>query len=302
MLSTMNRPKWLDRVTPVQQAYGLAAVAIFLQYLMSSLAYAQVFPDVLGKSLNKFIRNSTYMIPGILAVSAVFYFEGRAGLKRIFKPYLKVAINPGWFLLAMTMMFPILWLALVLQQLLEGGPVTWVVLTWPTRQELIDYTPLFIRVAVSDELFWIGFIYPRLLMGGYSRVKAGLTVGLLWGLDYLPFILTGFFVAPGLSGSSMVLGWFALAPLYIWLYHKTGSATLLVLFNVCMQYAYNILPVLPSAAGDNSEVAMGNFVTFCVGMLLWRWFPKGDPSALASVPRMLSGQDGGRDLPSRPRC
>ena len=275
MVNAASTVRSLQSLSPLQQAYAWAALAMALQYLFSTLAYAQVFPDIAGKSLNGIIKNSTYLIPGILAVIGVWLFEGRNGIARIFKPYLKLTVRPWWFMLAGAIMLPILLLALMLVQLLNQPVIDLPAPVWPSLEEFIRTTPMLVQVAISDELFWIGFIYPRLVGGGYSRVKAALVIGVLWGMDYLPFILTGFFVAPGLSASSMVLGWFALAPVYIWFYHKTGSATLLVFFNVSMQYSYNILPVLPGVTGSNMEVAMANLVTFIAGMLLWWLYPRG---------------------------
>jgi hypothetical protein len=249
-------------------------ICLMLQYTVNSLAYFELFPDLFGKSLNGIIKNTSYVIPGLLAIFLVCLFDGRAGVLNILKSYYKFA-HPLWFLFSASCLILPLYLALFLDDLLyaailneEPGSYDFI---WPTRQNIIQYTPSFIFVAISDELFWIGFIYPRLLAAGIKPLRASLLIGFLWGIDYLPFLFTEFFLSPGLNAPNLVLGWFAVAPLYIWIYHMTHSALLIVFFNVCLQYLYNAVPVLPINSGDNSEAAMANITVLVFGVLLWKF-------------------------------
>jgi Type II CAAX prenyl endopeptidase Rce1-like len=264
----------LKKLSPVQQAYCLAGLGLSLQYTLSTLAYLELLPDMAGKSLNGFTKNHTYVIPGVLAIFGTVYYEGMNGIKRITKPYMQVPLNPLWWIIAAGCLIPILFASLHLNDLLYQKNFTLYTMTFPSWDEIRTYTPIFIQVAMCDELFWIGFIYPRLLSAGYSPLKSALAIGILWGLDYLPFLFTDFFIAAGLNGPNILLGWFSLTPIYIWLYHKTKSAILIVFFNVCMQFLFTAIPVLPQATGDNKVVAMANFVCLIVGFALWYLFPK----------------------------
>jgi hypothetical protein len=261
-------------LTPQQQVYLIVGLGLVLQYLLNTLVYFQLFPDVAGKSLNGIVKNSSYLIPGILAVVVAIYFSGRKGLLSLARPYLVFPVNPFWWLLSVGMLVVLLWASLYLNDILYQNKFIPYALILPSLDEVKRYAPIFILVALCDELFWIGIIYPRLLVSGFSPLKASLIMGVLWGLEYMPFVFTGFFVAPGLSAHNLVLGWFAVTPIYVWLYHKTGSALLIVFFNLCMQFSYNALPVLPLASGDNSVVAMANLVTLLLGVFLWWVFPK----------------------------
>lgn len=276
------------KLQPIQQVYCLVLLGLVLQYAFSALTFLDLLPEIAGKSLNGITKNSTYMIPGLLAIAGTWFFEGKDGLGRIAKPYSRIPLIPGWWIFAATCMMPILLLSLWLDQVLLQEELAVPTFRFPSWEDINIYTPMFAKVAISDELFWIGFVYPRLLQAGYSPVKASLSIGVFWGLDYLPFLFTQFFVAPGLSASSIVLGWFALTPLYVWIYHRTRSAVLLVFFNVCMQYSYSILPILPilpSSSQDNSTVAMANLVSLVFGLVLWWALPGDSPNDASDVKR-----------------
>ncbi len=265
---------WVRDLPLLQQAYFVAAISLSTSYLFNSLAYLNVLPVLGGINWSGVTKNSTYLIPGFVAIAATFFFEGRGGLKRIFLPYLKFRFNLFYWVFAALILIPILYMALLLDDLLYFRGLNAHSMTLPTWEIVKFHTPQFLRVAVCDELFWIGFIYPRLVQSGYSPFKASLAIGLLWGAAYVPFIFTQFFIAQGLNMPNLLLGWFSLTPLYVWLYYRTGSALVVLLFNVCMQFLFTAIPVLPHATGDNQATAMANLVCLGFGFFLWRYFPK----------------------------
>ena len=275
----------IKNLQPVTQAYFVIALCLLLQYALNTMAYFEFLPDIAGKSLNSATKNLTYLIPGVLAVAFLAFFEGRAGLARVVRPYLTIPLNPLWWIIAGAGLIPLLFISLYLDDLIYLEPFQWYALSLPSWEEFCRYAPGFVRVAISDELFWIGFVYPRLLHAGHSSLKASLVIGLLWGLDYLPFLFTEFFLSPGMNASNLIFGWLAIAPFYIWLYHKTKSACLIVFFNVCMQSIFNALPVLPAASGDNSEMAMANLICFSMSLLIWYLWPNGKPYELGFLNR-----------------
>lgn len=264
---------WARGLPPLHQAYLIAAISLSAQYLFSFLAYFKVFPVLWGVNWSGVIKNSTYLINGVLAVTLCYFLEGSNGLKRIFRPFLKVGINPFYWFFAALILIPILYLTLLLDDLFYFRGFIAHPMTLPTWETIAHYAPQFLRVAVCDELFWIGVIYPRMVQGGYSPLKASLAIGLLWGGVYVPFFFTQFFVASGLNMPNILLGWFSLTPLYVWLYYRTGSALVVLLFNLFMQFLFTAIPVLPHATGDNQATAMSNIVCLVFGLLLWKFFP-----------------------------
>jgi hypothetical protein len=264
---------WARGLPLLQQAYLIAAISLSAQYILSALAYHHVLPVLWGIDWSGVTKNSTYLINGIVAITATYFYEGGDGLKRIFRPFLKVGFNPFYWFFAALILIPILYLTLLLDDLLYFRGLNFHPMTLPSWETITHYSPQFLRVAVSDELFWIGFIYPRMVQSGYSSLRASLVIGLLWGAVYVPFFFTQFFVASGLNMPNILLGWFSLTPLYIWLYYRTGSALVVLLFNLFMQFLFTAIPVLPHATGDNQATAMANLVCLVFGLLLWKYFP-----------------------------
>ena len=281
---------WVRELSSLQQAYLVAALSLSTSYLFNTLAYLNVLPVLGGIHWSGVTKNSTYLIPGFMAITATLFFEGRAGLKRIFRPYLKFRFNLFYWVFAALILIPILYMALLLDDLFYFRGFNAHSMALPTWETVRFYAPQFLRVAVCDELFWIGFIYPRMVQAGYSPFKASLAIGLLWGAAYVPFIFTQFFIAAGLNMPNLLLGWFSLTPLYVWLYYRTGSALVVLLFNVCMQFLFTAIPVLPHATGDNQATAMANLVCLAFGFLLWRCFPNTRQAALPRIETFASSR------------
>ena len=81
--------------------------------------------------------------------------------------------------------------------------------------------------SLGEELGWRGYLLPALLPLG--RLRAYLLVGIVWGLWYLPLILTGFFT-PGFPyvGILFVIGFTTALSIYINTVFLESRSTLLV--------------------------------------------------------------------------
>lgn len=270
-----SKTEELRHISPMQQVIAVIVLCLLGQYLISLLAILEFFPNIAGKSLNGIFKNHTFLIPGILAFSAAFFFEGKAGLYRILQPYKIIPQNPIWWLFATFSVLLLITIALYLDDTLYQRPLTWHPIDLPSLDQVIRQSPKFIKVAICDELLWIGFVYPRLRHSGISPLGASIILGLLWGLDYVPFVYTEFFVTPGMTVSTLVLGWVAITPLYVWLYHKTGSASLIIFFNLCMQFSYGAIPIQPVVTMSNSGMAMANLVCMLFSLLIWKLYSSG---------------------------
>lgn len=263
----------LQTITPLQQAYGIIILSLLVQYSINFLVYFDLFPNIGDRSLNGFLKNNSYVFPALLGLIGSFVFWGKEGFFNLLRPYAKLPKNPLWWLLAIGILTPVVYTSLLFNDLIYGNTLMAYAIKPPTTSEFMRWAPLFIQVAVCDEIFWIGYVYPRLTQAGYSSEKASMAIGILWGMDYLPFLFTGFFVSPGLTGVSILLGFLSLAPIYIWLYEKTKSALVPVAFNVSMQFTFSAIPVLPHVTGDNAAVSMANLLCFLTGLALWYFYP-----------------------------
>ena len=268
--------------SPLQQVWLIVVVSVMTQYALHMLVYFGVLGQV--------FRSKFFLLNGLLAVSLAAWFGGSAAVRELVRPYLKLPRNRGWIAFAILWNFPLIVLAIPLNDWISGTSIVIDRPHWIGFHSVYNYIVLFSIVALCDELFWIGFVLPRLLAAGYAPVKASLAIGVFWGLSYVPLIFTRFLVSYGLTPESLALSWFAMAPIYVWLYFKTRSALAVIIMCVSMQFSNWTLPVLPQPPDyDNGDVAMLNLLTFAAGLLLWRFFPAraaDDAASGLSAPRL----------------
>jgi hypothetical protein len=160
--------RYCKNIDPMSQVYAVVGLSLFFQYTLNSLAYLELFPDIAGKSLNGITKNSTYLIPGMMALLCSFFFEGKKGVFRVIRPYFIIPLNPLWWLFAAICLVPVLYLSLLLNDILYSYPIKLYPMNLPDYETIKRFSPSFIKVAISDEMLWIGFVLPRLLHEGYS--------------------------------------------------------------------------------------------------------------------------------------
>lgn len=252
--------------SPLSQIWLIVFMLIGLQYSLAMLVYFGYLGEI--------FRSKAFIINGALAVLLSLIFSGPVAVKQLFAPYARLPRNFMWVVMAVLWNFPLILLAVAMNDLLNAAPVVLERPHWIGFEKVLHYLPTLTAVALCDELFWIGFVLPRLLAAGYGSVKASLAIGAFWGLSYVPLIFTKFLVSFGLSVETLALSWFAMAPIYIWLYGRTSSALLVVLMCVSMQISNWTVPVLPQAPlYDNGSASVLNLLTLVAGLLLWWLFP-----------------------------
>lgn len=275
--------KKLKTLSPIQQALAAVVCLLIIQYTGNIIAYYEILPIVFGKDPNGIIKNTTYIVPGILSVVLSLYFGGSKGLMRVFIPYTVWRVKLGYWVLVIFIMLLLNYIGLIVSDIVLMREIQLRNIIWVDWNFIREWTPLFASVGISDELFWIGFVLPRLVGGGLTPYKASLVLGCFWGLDYIPYIFTGFFIAEGVNISTQLLASAALAPWYAWLYYRTGSALILLVFAVFVQYSIQLLPLLPhNNDGSNVETLSAIFAWFVSGMLLWKLMPISKNSAESS--------------------
>ena len=260
----------------LRQVWTIVALLMVTQYTVQALVYYG--------HLGEFFKSRAFLLNGILPVALALYYGGIRAAKALVAPYLRVPTSVFWVLFAVLWNFPLIIATMPLNDILYANTPTLVRPIWFGFPKVAESALLFAAIAICDELFWIGFVLPRLLASGYSYQKASLVIGALWGVGYVPLIFTGFLVSLGLTPASVILGFMAMAPIYIWLYAKTSNALLVVIMCVSMQFSNWTVPVLPEPPlFDNGPVSMLNLLTFIAGLLLWRCFPPSDRAASQHV-------------------
>jgi membrane protease YdiL (CAAX protease family) len=136
-----------------------------------------------------------------------------------------------------------------------------------------DFFWLTIRISFVEEVAWVGFLL-AIFARRWRLFAACIAAGAAWGVWYVPLVLTGIQVAPGLPILPLILNFMTIAAICGWLYVRTRSALVVFVMQVTTNYTSQIIPVLPLRGGLTQYVA---FVLMkCVlGLVLYLiWGPK----------------------------
>lgn len=188
-----------------------------------------------------------FLILGAILFGVVFLSRGWRGIVELLKPLAVWKVNPGWYL------FGILWggvvavLALLVHRVATGsGPEI-------TAQGVsVLQRPSVLRAILIasfiGEIVWISYAL-RQLSGRMSMLWAAHVVGVVWGLWWLPMMVTGIGVLPGVPVGALFLSQTGVALMCAFAYLVTRSG--LVIF--AMQFAFQCwliaLPVSPRVGG-----------------------------------------------------
>lgn len=239
-----------------------------VEIIAAKRGYILPNPATLGELSRSGFQDSQHVIlsiilvfisgPTVAAVITAAIEGGKAGLRDLWRRCTKWRVGVSWYLrlllLVLCLSIPVLLIGLLLGPLPTAGKVL-ATLSW--------VIPWFFYALVSagpEEPGWRGYALPK-LQARHSAKKSSLVIGAIWGLwhwpGFIPVYLSAasdpstspiaavFIAAQGLvayTGGS-ILG---LSFVYTWLYNRTKSAFMCILFhtvlNVASAYMQAVLP------------------------------------------------------------
>lgn len=184
--------------------------------------------------------------PSTAALITTGIYDGKAGFRSLLRRLLTWRVGLQWYL------FVLFWPALLslaktaLAVLFGGSAPDFAqppfVHLYPLPSELSKVNPLLflpfvflqqtlIGSSMGEEIGWRGYALPR-LEAYRNAVRAGIILGIVWGVWHLPLWLTkGYPLAEGFLGWTM-LSILADSVLFTWVYNNTkGSLLLALLFH-----------------------------------------------------------------------
>jgi membrane protease YdiL (CAAX protease family) len=152
---------------------------------------------------------------------------------------------------------------------------------------LIWLVPMFIYTFVAsglEEPGWRGFLLPS-LQTRFSAKKASLIVGIVWGIWHWPVFIPSYINALGSPGGvpqalttlliQLVLytagSMISEALIYTWLYNKTGSVFLCILYHVLHNNLASYMLMLFPNAGPMIPT-LGTIMSWVIAIILMRFF------------------------------
>ena len=177
--------------------------------------------------------------PGIVAIALTAWREGRAGLRALLLPILRVGVPVRYYVFAIAFLPAIKLGAALLHRVLLGG--------WP-RFGTDDLLLVPLAIALStpfqagEEIGWRGYALPR-LAARFGLARASLLLGAIWATWHVP----QFYVAGGDSYQQSFVVWsiqvVALSVAFAWLYARTGGSLFLVmLLHAAINNTKDIVP------------------------------------------------------------
>lgn len=206
--------------------------------------------------------------PLFFAALITWWIEGGAGIRTLFKSFLNWRVPIRWYAMAASWKFIFTYIGMM-------AIAAFGVATWPGAVAPDFFWPLMknmafiVGIAVVEETSWMKFSVTR-LHERYSALRTSLTVGLAWGLWYLPMVMIGEGVPDGVPWWVFLAGMFSLTVLLNWTFNMTRSGTVLLVMQIVSNCAFFITPVLPAWTGGPLFVS-GFVAVFFLGSLFLLW-------------------------------
>lgn len=228
------------------------------------IAWATWIPAFLNPTFPSQVALIGLFGPALAAVIVAWLAEGRAGVKAIFSRALLWRFPVGWWALALLLM-PALFTAAALADLAArgGDPST----VW------LGPSPLFVAAAFAfllvinsgEEIGWRGYALPLLNDLLHSDFKAGVLLGIIWGVWHLPtYLVAGQSNFPLAIFLAFILG---LSLIYSALFRGSGGSLLAAdLFHA----STDIVPrVMAMASFGVTVFALATALVWIAAGLLW---------------------------------
>ena len=186
-----------------------------------------------------------FVLLGVLLVVMVTLFRGPRGALGLVRPMTVWRVAPGWYLLAAAWA-PVMCVTTLLTKGLSTGFQV-------LRADFGIFTqpPAMMMITVGSfigEIVWVSYAINR-LTGRFTVLTASLIVGVFWTLWWMPIVLLGVGVIPGLPFGALLVNMLGVAAMCGFIYARTGSGLVVLLLQVMLNSMLLVFPVLPTSGG-----------------------------------------------------
>ncbi len=195
----------------------------------------------------KFYYEGRFFLLGFLLVCAVWLFRRWDGVRGLVMPLTVWRVNPAWFLLAVAWPPAIATLTLIGKGLLLGTGLSEIHVT---PQVLADRGLIrnVLLGAFIGEIVWVGYAIGR-LKNRTSTLLASIIVGVFWSLWWLPIVLIGVAVVPGIPVAALFMSMVGIAIMCGFVYAHTRSGLVVLALQLSVNSSVLIFPTAPHSGG-----------------------------------------------------
>jgi membrane protease YdiL (CAAX protease family) len=239
---TMNELRRTDDRNGADLELWLFLCLIVLGNTIFIIAVAQGLLPLGAYSLGRFL-----LLGGIL-VATVFYFRGAGAVLDLVRPMANWRVNIGWYALALLWAPTLCFLTVFVISKATGTEA-------PAMSDVLLQNP---RLAVTvlfaafvGEIVWVSYAIGR-LSRRTTVLEASLVVGTFWTLWWVPIVIFGAGVIPGLPLPALFLNMLGVAAMCGFVYHWTKSGLIVLLLQVMVNSSLLIFPVTPTDEGTTT--------------------------------------------------
>ena len=213
-----------------------------------------------------------FLLLGAVLALGVFAFRGWRAPFELLKPLTVWRFNPAWFVLAL------LWPPLIGALALAGkGLLTGNGLSEITARFDVAFHPYVFRGVVIGafigEIVWVGYALARLGRSA-SVFVSSLIVGVFWAAWWVPIVVIGIGVIPGIPVWALFLGQTSLAVMCGFVYAHTRSGWVVFALQTSANSSLLIFPVSPESGGVPTYVAFSALYLAASTLLYLRFGPR----------------------------
>jgi membrane protease YdiL (CAAX protease family) len=211
-----------------------------------------------------------FVLLGLVLIGVVSLFRGSEALWDLIRPMAVWRVSPVWYLLALAWA-PVMAITVLLVKSAVTGENALSVDSF-----LFGRPRLFVTVILASfvgEIVWVSYSIGR-LSRRYNALTSSLIVGVFWSLWWVPIVILGQGVIPGLPLGGLVVSMLGVAAMCGFVYAKTGSGLVVLLLQVTMNSSLLVFPVLPTTGGLATYWGYSIFYLAAVLLLYWSVGPR----------------------------
>lgn len=204
----------------------------------------------------------------LFLICLVLYTRGIKGVMDIFRPMLNWRVHPKWYVFGFMFAFVVGLFTLLLKGIYSGGEYFAFIKPNFEVFNLRSVAALFLW-AFLGEVVWVSYCI-RELTKITKPFYASQIVGIVWTLWWIPIILLGEAVLPGIPIGSLGIFMLGIAGMCTVVYGNSKSGTCVLILQFMVNITLNALSLSPSTGGVSTFTAYA--IVYFLIMLVFMYF------------------------------
>ncbi len=213
-------------------------------------------------------NNGRFCLLLFLLICLVKYTRGNEGVKDIFRTMLNWKINPKWYVFSFILPFTIGAFTLLLKGINSGGEYTSFLEVNFGVFSFRSVVALFVW-AFLGEVLWVSYCI-RQLSKIIKPFYASQVIGLVWTLWWIPIIILGEGVLPGIPIVSLGIFMLGIAGMCTVVYRLSKSGICVLILQFMLNISLNALSISPSTGGVATFTSFA--IVYYLTMLTFMYF------------------------------